>query len=121
MAESGRSRAAGHPGSQRSDGSSVDATSQSKDPRENRSTVVLIFGFLGLIPCGGWILGCIAWSMGAADLNRIERGEMPPEARDATRAGMILGIISVTYQLVVVILILLGVIPLPARDNSLLN
>ena len=89
-----------------------------KDTRENRSSVVLLCGFLALIPCGGWILGCIAWSMGASDLNRIKRGEMPPEARDATRAGMILGIISVVYQLVVVILIMMGVIPLPSSNDT---
>ncbi len=116
-----RQKQFGKPSPEGTGATQVGGDGQTKDTRENRSTIVLVCGFLALIPCGGWILGCIAWAMGAADLKRIERGEMPPEARDATRAGMILGIISVTYQLVVFILIITGVIPLPTRDDAFLH
>ncbi|HZW08676.1 MAG TPA: hypothetical protein VFF69_02125 [Phycisphaerales bacterium] len=65
----------------------------------HRGTTVLVLGILGLVinGCGfGWILGVIAWVMGAGDLRSMRAGRMDPSGKGMTQAGMICGIVSVS-------------------------
>lgn len=71
----------------------------SSDP--GRGTLILVMGILSIVCCG--ILGPIAWALGASDLKRINAGQISPEARGLTQAGMICGIIGT-------ILLVLGLI-----------
>ncbi|MBK9037523.1 MAG: hypothetical protein IPL61_40810 [Myxococcales bacterium] len=58
----------------------------------SRASTILTLGILSLVVCG--ILGPIAWSMGNADLARIDRGELDPAARGSTQAGRICGMVA---------------------------
>lgn len=64
----------------------------------HRGTGVLVLGILSLVinGCGvGWIMGIIAWVMGASDLKKMKTGQMDPAGEGTTKAGMICGIVSV--------------------------
>lgn len=58
-----------------------------------RGGTILALGILGLVCCPP--VGIAAWVMGAGDLQKIERGQIDPEARPMTQVGMVLGIIAV--------------------------
>ncbi len=59
----------------------------------HRGVIVLLLGLLGLLLCP--VFAIMAWLMGKGDLEKIDRGEMDPEGRGLTQAGMILGIVAV--------------------------
>ena len=61
----------------------------------------MALGIVGLVCCG--ICGIIAWVMGNSDLAQMDAGVMDPAGRGLTKAGRIMGIISV-------VLMVLGVI-----------
>lgn len=67
----------------------------------HRGTTILVLGILGLLMCP--ILGVIAWVMARTDMPKIESGQMDPEGRGTTQAGMICGIIA-TVLLVIQVL-----------------
>lgn len=72
--------------------------SETTSPRPHRGVLVLVFGIIGLI--GACLpLGIAAWIMGWRDLKAIDRGAMDGTGRGMTKAGMILGIISVPLLL----------------------
>lgn len=71
----------------------------------HRGTVILLLGILSLVGLGIFT-GIPAWVMGRSDLKRMDAGEMDPEGRQMTFAGMILGIVSVV--LFVLLMSLLG-------------
>lgn len=69
-----------------------------KEP--HRGSAVLVMGILSLVINGcaiGWILGIVAWVMGASDLKKMKAGRMDPAGEGNTKAGMICGIISVAF------------------------
>ncbi len=59
----------------------------------HRGGLILTFGILGLVVC--FILGIVAWVMGAGDLKAMAEGRMDPGGRDLTNAGKICGMVSV--------------------------
>lgn len=61
----------------------------------HRGTTILVLGILGLVMCP--ILGIAAWVMGRADMPKIDAGQMDPEGRGNTQAGMICGIIATVF------------------------
>lgn len=64
----------------------------------HRGAAILTLGILSLVinGCGiGWILGLIAWIMGAGDIKKMRAGMMDRQGEGNTKAGMICGIISV--------------------------
>jgi DNA-directed RNA polymerase subunit RPC12/RpoP len=75
--------------------------------REHRGGLVLAFGILSWVSfC--FLFGVAAWALGVEDLRAMRAGEMDPRGERITRAGMILGAISVVLALV----ILLGLVTL---------
>ena len=58
----------------------------------HRGVIILVLGILGLIVCQ--LIAPVAWIMGKGDLAQIDAGQMDPEGRGMTQAGMILGIVG---------------------------
>ncbi len=56
------------------------------------STLILIFGILGIVCCP--ILAPVAWFMGRKELAEIAAGNIAATNEGTTKAGMILGIIG---------------------------
>lgn len=70
--------------------------------REHRGGVVLAFGILAWVSfC--FLFGVAAWALGVEDLRAMRAGEMDPRGERLTRAGMILGAISVVLTLVILL------------------
>lgn len=68
----------------------------------HRGGLILAFGILSfVVQCP--LFGILAWIMGSGDLNKINSGQMDPEGRSLTQAGMILGIISTCIFLLVLL------------------
>ncbi|VAX39569.1 hypothetical protein MNBD_PLANCTO03-53, partial [hydrothermal vent metagenome] len=62
----------------------------------HRGTLILVLGILSIvISCLPF--GIFAWIMGKGDLNKIETGQMDPEGKGLTKAGMICGIIGTIF------------------------
>lgn len=55
--------------------------------------MIFVLGVGSLVTCP--LVGIAPWIMGRNDLRAIERGEMDPEGRGFTQAGMALGILGV--------------------------
>ncbi|HEX6985724.1 MAG TPA: hypothetical protein VF170_10115 [Planctomycetaceae bacterium] len=72
--------------------------------RPHRGGLILAFGILSWMTC--FLFGVAAWAMGVEDLRAMRAGEMDATGEGLTRAGMILGAISVVLAL----LVLLGMI-----------
>lgn len=68
----------------------------------HRGVLILVLGIVGLLVCP--IPAVMAWLMGKGDMEKIDRGEMDPEGRGLTQAGMILGIVAVALWLLGVLL-----------------
>lgn len=60
----------------------------------HRGALVLTLGIVSLIANCFFIPGILAWVYGRGDLKKMDAGQMDPEGRGITMAGMILGIIS---------------------------
>jgi hypothetical protein len=73
--------------------------------------MILVFGILGLVVCV--IFAIVAWVMGNSDLREMAEGRMDRSGEGLTKAGKILGIVSVVLNcisiLIVVIMMILGV------------
>lgn len=63
--------------------------------------MILVFGILGIVCCV--IFGIVAWVMGKSDLEAMERGEMDRSGEGLTKAGYILGIVSVALAVLAVV------------------
>ena len=61
----------------------------------HRGVLILVLGILGLIVCQ--LLAPVAWIMGKGDMAQIDSGQMDPEGRGLTQAGMILGIVGTIF------------------------
>jgi F0F1-type ATP synthase membrane subunit c/vacuolar-type H+-ATPase subunit K len=61
--------------------------------RPHRGVMLLVLGIAALVTCP--LVGIAPWIMGRNDLRAIERGEVDPEGRQLTQAGMALGIVGV--------------------------
>jgi DNA-directed RNA polymerase subunit RPC12/RpoP len=85
------------PASQASTGTASDTFAR-RVHRPHRGGLILAFGILSWVTC--FFFGVAAWAMGVEDLRAIRAGEMDPTGEGLTRAGMILGAISVVLALV---------------------
>ena len=82
--------------------------------RPHRGTLILILGIAGLLCC--FVCGIIAWVLGSQDMKDMAAGTMDPTGLGMTKAGKILGIISVVLAVLYVlfyVLILVGMIAMP--------
>jgi hypothetical protein len=70
--------------------------------KPHRSTLILVFGILGLVVCAPF--GIAAWVMGSNDLKEMDAGTMDPTGRGNTQAGKICGIIA-TILLIIAVLV----------------
>lgn len=61
----------------------------------HRGTLILTLGILSLVlPCGGLVIGIIAWVLGQNDLAAMRAGNMDRRGEGNTNAGRILGIVA---------------------------
>ncbi|MBX9681734.1 MAG: hypothetical protein K2X38_23495 [Gemmataceae bacterium] len=75
----------------------------------HRGGLVITLGILSLFICGvGFILGIMAWVMGANDMGEIRAGRMDRTGEGTTQAGMVCGIVGAILQALGVLLFLLG-------------
>ena len=74
----------------------------------HRGPLVLTLGIVSLVCNVLLIPGILAWVFGKSDLKQMQLGQMDPEGRGMTQAGMILGIIS-TALVGLVLLAYLGI------------
>lgn len=65
--------------------------------RPHRGGLILTFGIVGILCCMPF--GIAAWVMAASDLSEIRAGRMDPSGESITRVGMILGIVSVGFAI----------------------
>lgn len=72
---------------------------------KHRGTMVLVFGILGLLLCQ--VFGVVALIIGSQDLTAMKEGRMDPSGRGMTRAGSVLGLISLAMIVVFAALLLL--------------
>jgi DNA-directed RNA polymerase subunit RPC12/RpoP len=70
--------------------------------REHRGGIILAFGILSWVSTC-FLFGVAAWAMGVEDLRAMRAGEMDSRGERVTRAGMILGAISVVLTLVILL------------------
>ena len=83
----------------------------------HRGTMILILGIGGIvlplvIACApiGIVLSLMAWLWGKKDLALMDNGEMDPEGRSSTQAGMICGIIGTVINALYLLMILFYVV-----------
>jgi hypothetical protein len=67
-------------------------------PRPHRGTLVLVLGILGIVCC--MPCGIVAWVLGNQDMKDMAAGTMDPTGMGMTKAGKILGIISVVLAVI---------------------
>jgi hypothetical protein len=76
--------------------------------RPHRGALILTFGILSLVICV--IFGIVAWVMANRDLNEMAQGRMDRSGEGLTKAGKVLGIISVVLTCVGILVLLLLVV-----------
>lgn len=69
----------------------------SSNYQPHRGVLLLVLGILSLVLCQ--LLGPVAWIMGKGDLQKIDAGQMDPEGRGLTQAGMVIGIVSTVLMI----------------------
>ncbi len=72
----------------------------------HRGGTILTLGILGLVLCGA--CGIAAWVMAAEDLKQMRAGRMDRSGEGLTRAGMVLGIISVVFMGFALLIVVAG-------------
>jgi len=70
--------------------------------QSHRGAMILTFGILSFFVCP--IFGIVAWVMGNSDLKEMQAGRMDPEGEGLTKAGKIIGIISVSLNVAIILL-----------------
>jgi hypothetical protein len=81
-----------------------------------KGTTVLVLGILGLVCCG--VAGIFAWVMGNTAIKEIDANPAAYDNRGTVQAGRILGIISVAFLVIGVIVSILWVILVVAAGVS---
>jgi hypothetical protein len=76
--------------------------------KPHRGVMILVFGILGVVCC--FIFGIIAWVMGNSDLQAMAEGRMDRDGEGLTKAGKILGIVSVCLLIVGVVIQVLAMV-----------
>jgi len=74
----------------------------------HRGTMILVFGILGFMVCV--IFGIVAWIMGNNDLAAMQAGQMDPSGEGLTKAGKIVGMVSVILSLVGIVVVLIFIV-----------
>ncbi|HJZ54361.1 MAG TPA: DUF4190 domain-containing protein [Gemmataceae bacterium] len=78
----------------------------------HRGTTILVLGLLSILVCG--LIGPFAWSMGKADLRKMEAGRMDPTGRGETQAGYICGMVATILMGIGLVLFVLWLVFLVA-------
>ncbi len=86
----------------------------------HHGVLILVFGILSWLVC--FIFGIVAWVMANSDLRAMQEGRMDPTGEGLTKAGKIVGMISVILSLVAIpimlILLALGVFAAAAASGG---
>ena len=89
------------------DYSSTNVVGLPKVLRRHRGTMLLIFSIVSIFFPYCVPLGIIAWVLGRIDLKDMDSGNMDPDGKGTTQAGMVLGIVSTLFWASFVILAIL--------------
>ncbi len=71
----------------------------------HHGVLILVFGILSWLVC--FIFGIVAWVMANSDLRAMQEGRMDPTGEGLTKAGKIVGMISVILSLVAIPIMLI--------------
>lgn len=71
--------------------------------RSASARMILTLAIIGLVGCP--FLGIAAWTWGRRELRRIRRGQVDPVDEGRIRAGMIVGLVGVIYNLIIWLLV----------------
>ena len=71
----------------------------------HRGVLILVFGILSWLVCV--IFGIVAWVMANSDLRAMQEGRMDPTGEGLTKAGKIIGMISVILNIVAIPIMLM--------------
>jgi len=87
----------------------------------HRGVLILVFGILSWVVCV--IFGIVAWIMGNSDLRAMQEGRMDPTGEGLTKAGKIVGMISVILSVVglliaILVLLLMGIFAAVSSGGS---
>ena len=87
----------------------------------HRGVLILVFGILSWVVCV--IFGIVAWIMGNSDLRAMQEGRMDPTGEGLTKAGKIVGMISVILSIVglfigILVLLLMGIFAAASSGGS---
>ncbi len=86
----------------------------------HHGVLILVFGILSWLGCV--IFGIVAWIMANSDLRAMQEGRMDPTGEGLTKAGKIVGMISVILSIVAIpimlILLALGVFAAAAASGG---
>jgi hypothetical protein len=87
----------------------------------HRGVLILVFSILSWVVCV--IFGIVAWVMGNSDLRAMQEGRMNPTGEGLTKAGKIVGMISVILSIVgifiaIVVLLLMGIFAAASSGGS---
>lgn len=75
--------------------------------RPHRGELILVLGLIGLVvQCP--IFSVMAWVMGTADLDEMQRGLMDPAGAGTTRAGRFLGLILSLFWIIMAVVVVGG-------------
>jgi hypothetical protein len=74
-------------------------------PVPHHGVLILVFGILSWLVC--FIFGIVAWIMANSDLRAMQEGRMDPTGEGLTKAGKIVGMISVILSLVAIPIMLM--------------
>jgi hypothetical protein len=89
-------------------------------PAPHHGVLILVFGILSWLVC--FIFGIVAWIMANNDLRAMQEGRMDPTGEGMTKAGKIVGMISVILNLVLIpimlIMLALGVFAAAAASGG---
>ncbi len=87
----------------------------------HHGVLILVFGILSWVVCV--IFGIVAWIMGNSDLRAMQEGRMDPTGEGLTKAGKIVGMISVILSIVgifiaILVLLLMGIFAAASSGGS---
>jgi hypothetical protein len=71
--------------------------------KPHRGVLILVLGILSFFVCGP--LAIASWIMANADLAEMDAGRMDPEGRGMTQAGKIIGIITIAFWVLSIVVI----------------
>ncbi len=71
----------------------------------HHGVLILVFGILSWLVC--FIFGIVAWVMANSDLRAMQEGRMDPTGEGLTKAGKIIGMISVILNIVAIPIMLM--------------